>query len=141
MTEKLTEADRAIFAAIADVLIPEAEGMPSASQLEIQGSTLDHVLDLRPELKDNFRRGLRTSAGISPEAAAERLNREDTAAFEAIGLVASAAYYMDRRVRKLLGYSGQESRPASAEEEYDYLRDDLLQQVIDRGPIYRPTSR
>ena len=139
MSAALTDRDRETFAAIADVLIPEAEGMPAASQVGVQGAALDYVLDLRPELRPAFERGLATCAGAVPAAAAEALNRDDPEALGAIGLIASAIYYMDPGVRMRLGYRGQEQRPARDEEEGDYLRDDLLQPVVDRGPIYRPT--
>ena len=43
-------------------------------------------------------------------AAALALNKDDPAALSAIGLVASAAYYMSPRVRLLIGYPGQEKR-------------------------------
>ena len=149
MTTILNAADRATFAAIADQLIPAVEGMPSASQVGIQDAPLDHVLDLRPELGADLRRGLRACVGVDPASAVERLNQADPAALGAIGLVASAAYYMQPRVRELLGYPGQVSRPAEPAEEHDYLKggpkegqgDDLLQVVIDRGPIYRPTPK
>ncbi len=141
MTTIPTATDRATFAAIADRLIPDAEGMPSASQVGIQDAPLDHVLDLRPELEEDFRRGLRACEGADPATAIERLNQSDPAALGAIGLIATAAYYMQPRVRELLGYPGQASRPAEPAEEHDYLRDGLLQVVIDRGPIYRPTPK
>jgi len=54
-----------------------------------------------------------------------------------IGLVASSTYHLMPGVRAIMGYRGQEHRPAGEAEEHDYLRDDLLQPVIDRGPIYR----
>lgn len=130
--------DRQVFAAIADVLIPEAEGMPAASAVGIQHDPLDHVLGLRPELADDVLRGLRSVADEpNGTSAAERLNREDPAAMGAIGLVASAAYYMQPEVRKLIGYPGQAQRPVRPEEEDDFREDGLLQPVIDRGPIYR----
>lgn len=130
--------DRQVFAAIADVLIPEAEGMPAASAVGIQHDPLDHILGLRPELADDVLRGLRSVADESTgSAAAERLNREDRAAMGALGLVASAAYYMQPEVRKLIGYPGQVQRPVRPEEEDDFREDGLLQPVIDRGPIYR----
>ena len=141
MTKFLNATERATFAAIADRLIPDAEGMPSASQLGIQDAPLDHVLDLRPELREDFRRGLRACAGADPATAVLGLNQADPAALGTIGLVATAAYYMQRRVRELLGYPGQASRPAEPAEEHDYLKDGLLQVVIDRGPIYRPTPK
>ncbi len=136
---RFTAADRARFAAIADHLIPEAEGMPAASAVEVQNAGLDHVLSLRPELADSVLRGLRSGGEEDGGAAAERLNREDPDAMGAIGLVASAAYYMHPEVRRRLGYPGQVQRPVTPAEEDDFRKGGLLQAVIDRGPIYRPT--
>jgi hypothetical protein len=136
----LEEGDRQAFAAIADVLIPEAEGMPSASAVGVHNAPLDHVLSLRPELAEDLLRGVRSlSPGETGGAAAERLNHDDPAAMGAIGLVASAAYYMQPEVWKLIGYPGQVQRPVRPEEEDDFREDGLLQPVIDRGPIYRKT--
>jgi hypothetical protein len=140
MTIKLTESERQVFAALADVLIPEAEGMPSASQIGIHAGPLNRVLELRPELGQDLQRGLTAAAGVDPAQAAKILNRQDPDALGAIGLIASAAYYMQPRVHELLNYPGQVSRPARPKEENDYERGGMLQAVIDRGRIYRQTS-
>lgn len=134
---KITEAQRRIFAALADVLIPAAEGMPSASQVGLEGAPLDQVLSLRPDLHDDFFRALAAAAGKEAAAVLEQLNRDDHKAIGAVGVVASAAYYMHPEVHRLLDYPGQTARPAEPEEENDYMHEDLLQPVIDRGPIYR----
>jgi len=44
---------------------------------------------------------------------------------------------MNPKVREALGYHGQLPRPIDPHP--DYLDEGLLQQVIARGPIYRPT--
>ncbi|MGH7118828.1 MAG: hypothetical protein ACREFP_07550 [Acetobacteraceae bacterium] len=133
-------ATRAAFLAIADVLIPEAEGMPAASQVGV-GDALERLLGLRPDLVESFRRGITACAGGDPRLSAERLNREDPQALSAIGLIAAAAYYMAPRVRELIGYPGQESRPASPSETPPYVANGMLRVVTDRGPIYRPTPK
>ncbi len=141
MSTKLDDASRRTFLAIADVLIPEAEGMPKASQVGVGGEILDRVLALRPDLREGFLRGLRAAAGKLPAEAAEALNRDDPAALGAIGLAASAAYYMSPQVRALIGYPGQENRPGDPDETLEYVANGMLQQVIDRGPIFKPTPR
>ncbi len=137
MTALLTDARRQTFAALADVLIPEAEGMPSASQVDLQKAPLDQVLELRPDLHDAFFRALDRAAGKEAAAVLRQLNEDDHQAIGAVGVVASAAYYMHPQVWRLLGYPGQTSRPAEPEEENDYMGDDLLKPVIDRGTVYR----
>ena len=42
--------ERALLVALADVLIPAADGMPSASQADAAGQWLDAVLTARPDL-------------------------------------------------------------------------------------------
>ncbi|MDF1722619.1 MAG: hypothetical protein P1U65_18255 [Minwuia sp.] len=134
----LTDNQRQTLGRIGDSLIPAALGMPSFTGAEAQGEMVDHVLALRPELLNDLRRALDGVAADEDAASAtERLNREDPEALGAIGLVASSAYYLMPGVRAIMGYKGQEHRPASADEEHDYLRDNLLQAVVDRGPIYR----
>jgi hypothetical protein len=141
MSGKLDESLRRTFLALADVLIPEAEGMPAASQVGVGGDILDRMLALRPDLREGFLRGLRAAAGKPAGEAAEALSRNDPAALGAIGLVASAGYYMSPQVRSLIGYPGQESRPADPDIAPEYVANGMLQQVIDSGPIFKPTPK
>lgn len=130
---------REIFRAVADVLIPATRSMPSASQVNVHGPVLDHILGLRADLKQAFVRGLEACREGDPECAARRLNEADPRALATIGLVASAAYYMDEGVRKLIGYPGQEKRTYDPDATPVYVTNGMLQAVIDRGPIYKPT--
>lgn len=142
MSTLLSPEQRSTFAGIADYLIPNAEGMPSASEVEVHGAILDRILALRTDLQEAFLRGLAKAAGSPSAEAANALNRDDPAALGAIGLVASAAYYMTPRVRELIGYPGQESRPdPDPDATPPYVANGMLQQVIDRGAIYKPTPR
>lgn len=142
MSSSLTSEQRGVFAGLADFLIPQAEGMPSASQVDVHGAVLDRVLALRTDLQEAFLRGLDKCAGKPAGEAANTLNRTDAEALSAIGLAASAAYYMAPQVRALIGYPGQESRPdPDPDATPPYVANGMLQQVIDRGPIYKPTPR
>jgi hypothetical protein len=142
MSAIVTPEQRSTFAGIADYLIPNAEGMPSASEVDVHGAILDRVLTLRTDLQEPFLRGLNSCAGASPAEAANALNRSDPAAMSAVGLVASAAYYMMPKVRSLIGYPGQESRPESdPDAPPPYVTNGMLQKVIDRGPIFKPTPQ
>lgn len=135
----LTSAERAAFARIADYLIPEGEGMPSASAVGVPDQLLDHVMAVRPDLTEALLRGLRNAGDLPGEAAARMINEQDAEAFHAISLAASGGYYMSPVVRQAIGYPGQESRPFDPDKTTDYIDDGLLQPVIDRGPIYRAT--
>jgi hypothetical protein len=132
---------RATFSGIADVLIPEAEGMPSASAVGVHKETLDRILQLRADLRDAFFRGIASAHDKDPKSAAAELNASDAAALSAIGLVASAGYYMSPQVRQLIGYPGQEKRTYDADAVPEYVANGMLKVVQDRGPIYRPTPK
>jgi hypothetical protein len=140
MSPRVNDEMRQRFAAIADVLIPASEGMPAASEVQVQGQLLDRILGVRQDLAEPFFRGMQATAELDAETAARQLNELDPEALTAIGLIASGGYYMTDRVRELIGYPGQESRPESDPDATpEYVENGMLRQVIDRGPIYRST--
>ena len=137
----LTDADRAKLAAVADRLIPAYGKMPAASTVGVQHAMLDLALQARPDLAEDFARGLAACSQEHPSESINALYRADPAAFGAVNLIAVAAYYMTDEVRALIGYPGQESPPYDPHETPDYLMDGSLERVVRRGPIYRPTPR
>ena len=138
MSVKLTDVQRARLVVVSGALIPSAEGMPAANEVDPQGAYIDRVLELRPELSPAIVRGLATIADSDIEGSLARLNSDDPEALGAIGVAVTGAYYIQPEVHKKLGYPGQQQRPAMPEEENDYMQDELLKPVIDRGSIYRP---
>jgi hypothetical protein len=131
--------DRATLAALADVLIPAADGMPAASEAGAAGDWLDEVLRVRGDLEAPLQGLLERARGVDPPAEVERLEREEPEAFEALATAVAGAYFLHPEVRRLIGYPGQEPRPIEPEEPPDYEQDDLLASVVERGPIFRPT--
>ena len=135
----LTDDLRAVFCSVADVLIPATAAMPSAGQVGVHGPMIDRLLEQRPDLRERFLRGLEACKGQDPHRAARALNESDPTALAAIGLLASAAYYIYEDVRRLIGYPGQSARPFDPQATPDYMVNGQLRRVIDRGPIFRPT--
>lgn len=129
--------ERALFAALADVLIPASEGFPCASQAGVAGEGLDQVLMVRPDLAAGLKQVLEKAKGRPPADAVADIQKNDPVAFGVIAELVPGAYFLNREVRAQLGYSGQSPRPIDPHP--DYLEDGLLQSVIDRGAIYRPT--
>lgn len=135
-TGALTADERQRLASLADVLVPEAHGMPSASRAGVASRWVDDTLALRPELLPVLRRALDgMAAGTDPRATLVRLATDDVEAFEILGTVVAGSYYMAPEVRTSLGYPGQEARPL-VDDTQQYLG--MLERVVDRGPIYRP---
>jgi len=129
-----------MLAALADVLLPPADGVPAASEVDVHGKWIDRALRARPDLEPELLRVLDGGGeGESPEAWLARLRSEDAAASETLVLLVTGAYYMHPKVRKLIGYPGQKPTPEYPDEAEYYLRDGLLDPVVARGSIYRPT--
>jgi hypothetical protein len=130
----MTEIDREILAGLADALIPEADGMPSASQAGAAGALLDEVLAVRGDLEEPLAQLTAAARGADPAAEVERLRNEDAPLFEALTTAVAGGYFLSADVRERLGYPGQQAK--KLEDDFDQ---ELLQPVIDRGPIFRPT--
>jgi hypothetical protein len=130
-----TQAERDRLARLADVLIPTSDGHPSASDADVGGKGLDLVLATCPETSTALRDLLIKTTGPSPEDAVAQLQSNDPAAFCVLAEFAAGAYFMNPLVREAIGYGGQTAR--AIDPTADYL--DLLEAVVKRGPIYRPT--
>jgi hypothetical protein len=134
------DADRrAVLAAVADVLIPKGDGMPSASEAGAAGRWLDEVLRLRPDFGPPLAALLDSIKGVDPAAAVARARAEDPAGFGVLAEVVAGGYFLNPEVRSAIGYPGQQSVPIQHEEPPDYEQDGLIASVIARGRVYRPT--
>ena len=123
---------RRILSSLADVLIPAAAPMPSASEAGVADKWLDRVLEARPELAGPLAELLEDASGSAPGEQVRALHGAHASQFQTLAKVVSAAYYMNPKVRKLIGYPGQTQHPIFPDEaEYD-LRDGLLDPVLRR---------
>jgi hypothetical protein len=133
----VSDSRRATLAGLADVLIPAGGAMPSASEAGVAGRWLDAFLSIRPELGDDLARILDEAAGRDPAGVIRSLaEAEDGADFAVLSTVVPGAYYLDPAIRVRLGYPGQEAVPIP-EPSLDSGDEELVQSVIDRGPIFR----
>jgi hypothetical protein len=131
--------ERAVLARLADVLIPAGDGFPSASEAGVAAEGLDQVLSFRPDLGEGLKKLLAAAEGRSADEFVAELQRNDPPAFGILTELVPGAYFLNAAVRAKLGYEGQTARPIDAQP--DPLAEALLQSVIHRGPIYRPTPR
>jgi len=133
----LTSAERQLFAALADLLIPAGGDFPSASEAGVANEGLDQLLAVRPDLLDSLKSLLLRAKDRSPAEFLREMQTNDRAAFGVFAEAVPGAYFLNPDVRARLKYTGQSARAIDPRE--DYLDEGLLQSVIDRGPIYRPT--
>lgn len=132
----LDDRARRIFAAIPDVLIPAAHGMPSAAEV-LRDERLRFVLRARPDLVEPFLAALRPELGDDPHKRLEALERDEPTNLAALQLVIVGGYYTDRRVRELIGYPGQMAIEVKSWEVPAYLEEGLIDAVLARGPVWR----
>jgi len=132
-----TNQERARLANLADVLIPPADGYLSASAADVAGLGLDQVLATCPEMAPGLRELLLKAGSDDPTNAVVRLREKEPATFAVLAEFAASAYFLNPEVCKAIGYAGQTARPIDPAP--DYLENGLLDSVVRRGPIYRPT--
>jgi hypothetical protein len=139
MTTTFDADRRAVLAAMADVLIPSGDGMPSASGAGVAGGLLDAVLTVRPDLGAPLAALLDGARGAEPADAVAQLRSTDPAGFGLLADVVAGGYFLNEEVQRAIGYPGQRQVPIVPEDPPDYEQDGLIESVIARGAIYRPT--
>lgn len=130
-------SERELLGRLADVLIPAGEGLPCASQAGVSEEGLDQILAVRPDLVEPLKKLLAAASGCSATVFVDALQKSDPAAFGVLAEIVPGAYFLNKGVRAHLKYNGQSPKPIDPRP--DYLDDGLLQSVLDRGPVYRPT--
>lgn len=130
---------RKALAAVAEVLIPGGEGMPSARAADVSKKWVDRVLEVRPDLYEPLVSGLSMLGDRDTAVELEGLRTGNRDVFNTLTLVVAGAYFLNPRVKKAMHYPGPKRTPALQDEAELYLEDGILDRVIGRGPIYRPT--
>lgn len=126
--------DRETLAGLADTLIPAGDGMPSASEAGAVHDLLDEVLRVRGDLEEPLRAIAASARGKDPAAEVARIETDEPELFEALTTAIAGGYFLSADVRERLGYPGQQAK--KLQDDFD---PELLQPVIDRGTIFRPT--
>jgi hypothetical protein len=128
---------RAWLRAVADELIPAADGMPSASAVGVADQQLDLVLAARPDLVRHLLRAYARTGELDGAAAFAALSELDPDAEGALAQVVAGGYYASAKVRELIGYVGQQPIPVRPPDFPEYISEGLLERVVARGPVHR----
>jgi choline dehydrogenase-like flavoprotein len=123
---------RARLAALADALIPEGDGMPSAAAVGVADDLLDWVLNVRPDLAGSLARALAVDFD-DPEARLGELRAVDRAAYHDLVLVVVAGYYHHPEIRERIGYPGQMPKQLATHDFPEYVSEGLLDYLVDAG--------
>jgi hypothetical protein len=134
--DTLDAGRRTVFTRLADHLIPEAHGMPSAGDV-VGDARLRFVLRARPDLVEPLRAALRAELGDDAAARLATLERDEPDHHAALLLTVVGGYYTDADVRARLNYPGQEAKQLYSWKVPDFIEEGLSDQVLARGPIWR----
>lgn len=130
----LTPSERLLLGTLADVLIPRSAEMPSGAEAEVATIYIDKVFDVRPDLLDTVRAGLAELPEQLPSSFTE-LSGLGLGSLRAVADAVTAAYFLNPEVARRVGYRKRSVIPIRFDEDLD----DLVGDVVARGPIYRPT--
>lgn len=126
---------------LSDYMIPSHEGMPSASEAEVVTVWMEEILKHRHDLREAIPVILSILEEVKDQSPADQLrylSEKDIVAAETLGYLFASSYLLNPDVRNRIGYPGQKAIvDYPAEETPYYVRNGMLQRVIDRGPIYR----
>jgi hypothetical protein len=133
----ITDELRAWLRAMADELIPAADGMPSAGAVGVADQQLDLVLAARPDLLRQLLRAFARTGELAGAAAFAALGELDPDAQGAVAQIVAGGYYASATVRELIGYVGQQPIPVRPQDFPEYISEGLLERVVARGPVHR----
>lgn len=138
----LSDAERATFESLADVLCgPSDRALPPSEQPEF-GRWLDLAVATRVESFDRLMELAAQAAGVDDaDGWLRRMHDEDPESFQVLSAVLGGAYLMVPAVREAVGYPGQRRDPAGLEEAVDELSDDIMDPVLERGHFFVPTPQ
>lgn len=122
---------------VCDALIPaDPSGLlPSAIDVGVPGRLLARALKARPDLVDPFVNALSRLPEEAPADPLSALEARD-ADFNLVSRLIAGSYFLDLEVNQILRYPGQEAMPYDPD--YDEITE-MVQRVIDRGPLFVPT--
>ncbi|MYH71037.1 MAG: hypothetical protein F4153_00390 [Acidimicrobiia bacterium] len=132
------EIDVSRLEELADVILPAAHGMPSASEVNSIAAYLDQVLDWRGDLRQPLARAV---AALEPSLFTvdrlSSLHQDDEDAYVALTTAVAACYYLSPVVREQIGYPGQVAKTYDPYSYTEWVAEGLLDPVMERGPIWR----
>ena len=124
--------------AVADVLIPQTAEMPSLRDADPEAVWLARALEARSDIVETIKASLNDLAQVKDlENELIRMRSESRQTFDDLASIAAGTYYMVPRVRELIGYPGQERRPAPVELAADELSDDIFEGAMAYEGTYR----
>ncbi|MBO0824264.1 MAG: hypothetical protein J2P27_10470, partial [Actinobacteria bacterium] len=135
----LTQSQLITARAMAQWFTPPAPGFPSAAEADPDEHVLGLVLDQLEPVLPGIVDALDAAAGQDITAYLEQMEREQPERFALLRVLFVGRYLTCRPVWELLGYPGRLPAPVRAGEAEQDLAGGLLNPVISRGKIYRPT--
>src|SRR5260370_11145497 len=107
---------REVLAAVADLLIPSSDGMPSATEAGAAGRWLDEVLQLRPDFGPPLAAVLDRLIGADPSGALTKLCTDDPAGFGVLAEVVAGCAFLHPKGPPAASFSPPHTVPVAADQ-------------------------
>src|SRR5260370_9240435 len=130
---------REVLAAVADLLIPGGDGMPSATEAGAAGRWLDEVLQLRPDFGPPLAAVLDRLIGADPSAALTKLRTDDPAGFGVLAEVVAGGHFLNPKVRSAIRSPRQQSVPNAHHHPPRYRQNGPIPSRLPPRPTHPPT--
>ncbi len=134
----LTAAHIDAARSVADVLIPRTAERPALREADPDARWLTVAFAARDDRADDVRALLDQLPEVGdPKPWLRRLRSDHRDVFDALASVIAGAYYMTPTVRDLIGYPGQERRPAPVTLAADELSDEIFEGAMNYDRSFR----
>lgn len=139
MTEVLTAQQVDTLHAMAEWFMPAVEGYPSNDDADPDGSVLLLALDQLRPLLPAIAAALDCAAREGVTSYLQRIDATEADTYELLRTLLIGRYLMCRPVWDVLGYTGRRPSPIQLAEYENEFTDGILEPVLARGKIFRPT--
>lgn len=138
----LSGTELLVMRAVADVLVPTTTRDPGATEAPGFDGFLEVALNARVDAFDAITEALSRLDATDSATLRQQLESMWTAepgTFQALSAVVVESWLLAPEVRERIGYHGQRRELAPVDQGTNEVTDGILDPVLERDPIYRPT--
>ena len=142
LPRSLSEAELLAARAIADVLVPATAQDPGATDTPGFDGFLEIALNARIDAFEAITGALASIDTSEPATLRRQLEAmwgADPETFQALSAVVVESWLLAPEVRERIGYYGQRRELAPVDQGTNEVTEGILDPVLERDPIYRPT--
>lgn len=138
--ESMTKQERDLFRVMADLLIPNADGMPAASDVGVHEDGIALVIEKRPDLAEPLGTIIEDMRVQGPPSSLTEFQERYPNDWAQIGEAVAGAYFLHPDVASRIGYERRQRIPLGDPQDLIEELTELTADVSARGFIWRSTD-